>query len=88
MKLKKIAFVAIPVTDMHRARAFYEGVLNLNVVLRWEFNLGSTVYFVYTRAQTPATMLPPGEMGNLNLHSVRKAPASDVLLLKLSYWWG
>ena len=29
MKPKKIAFVAIPVTDMHRARAFYEGVLNL-----------------------------------------------------------
>ena len=30
MKPKKIAFVAIPVTDMHRARGFYEGVLNLN----------------------------------------------------------
>ena len=29
MKPKKIAFVAVPVTDMHRARAFYEGVLNL-----------------------------------------------------------
>jgi predicted enzyme related to lactoylglutathione lyase len=31
MKVKKIAFTAIPVTDMPRARAFYEGVLGLEV---------------------------------------------------------
>jgi len=31
MKVKKIAFVGIPVTDMKRARAFYEGVLGLEV---------------------------------------------------------
>jgi predicted enzyme related to lactoylglutathione lyase len=29
MKIKNIAFVGIPVTDMKRARVFYEGVLNL-----------------------------------------------------------
>jgi predicted enzyme related to lactoylglutathione lyase len=29
MKIKNIAFVGIPVTDMKRARAFYEGVLGL-----------------------------------------------------------
>ena len=29
MKAQKIAFTGIPVTDMHRARAFYEGVLGL-----------------------------------------------------------
>ena len=29
MKIKAIGFVAIPVTDMKRARAFYEGVLGL-----------------------------------------------------------
>jgi predicted enzyme related to lactoylglutathione lyase len=29
MKIKKIAFVGIPVTDMKRARAFYEDVLGL-----------------------------------------------------------
>ena len=29
MKVNKIGFVAIPVTDMNRARAFYEGVLGL-----------------------------------------------------------
>ena len=31
MKVKRLAFVAIPVADMKRARAFYEGVLNLEV---------------------------------------------------------
>jgi len=31
MKIKALAFVGIPVTDMKRARAFYEGVLGLKV---------------------------------------------------------
>ena len=30
MKSKKIAFTGIPVTDIKRAQAFYEGVLGLN----------------------------------------------------------
>ena len=31
MKIKSLAFVGIPVTDMKRARAFYEDVLGLRV---------------------------------------------------------
>jgi predicted enzyme related to lactoylglutathione lyase len=31
MKIKSIAFVGIPVTDMKRAREFYEGVLGLAI---------------------------------------------------------
>ena len=31
MKIKDIAFVGIPVTDMKRAREFYEGVLGLKI---------------------------------------------------------
>lgn len=31
MKIKNIAFVGIPVTDMKRAREFYEGVLGLTI---------------------------------------------------------
>jgi len=31
MKIKGLAFVGVPVTDMPRARAFYEGVLGLKV---------------------------------------------------------
>ena len=31
MKIKEIGFVAIPVTDMKRARSFYEEVLSLKM---------------------------------------------------------
>ena len=31
MKIKGIGFVAVPVTDVKRARSFYEGVLGLKV---------------------------------------------------------
>jgi hypothetical protein len=65
-----------------------EGALNVNVVLRWEFRAGSLLYLVYTRAQAPELTLQPGETGRLDLRSVRRGPAVDVVLLKLSYWWG
>jgi predicted enzyme related to lactoylglutathione lyase len=47
MKIKALAFVGIPVTDMKRARAFYEKVLGLKVSEemmsgRWvEYTLGN-----------------------------------------------
>jgi hypothetical protein len=65
-----------------------EGVLNLNVVLRWEYRLGSTLYFVYTRSQAPDLTLMTGESARLDLGAIRRGPAADVLLLKLTYWWG
>ena len=67
---------------------FEQGVLDMNVVLRWEWRLGSVLYFVYTRSQVPNVALGPGEIGSLDLGSVRRAPAADTLILKLSYWWG
>ena len=67
---------------------FQDGVLNVNAILRWEYKLGSTVYLVYTRAQVPSVLLMPGERANLNFASVGRAPASDVILVKLTYWWG
>ena len=67
---------------------FQEGVLNVNVVMRWEYRLGSLLYVVYTRSQTPTVNLLPGESASLNLTSVSRAPAADVFIVKLSYWWG
>jgi hypothetical protein len=66
---------------------FQQGVLNLNVVFRWEYTLGSTLYLVYTRAQTPAVTLAPGEEAALSLRSVSRAPAADVVLVKLTYFF-
>jgi hypothetical protein len=67
---------------------FVDGVLNINVVFRWEYQLGSIAYLVYTRAQSPDVTLNPGEAATLRLSNVTRGPAIDVLLLKLSYWWG
>jgi hypothetical protein len=67
---------------------FEEGALNANVVLRWEYRLGSLMYLVYTRSQVPNVSLAPGEEATLDLGAARRAPAADVIILKVSYWWG
>jgi Domain of unknown function (DUF5916)/Carbohydrate family 9 binding domain-like len=67
---------------------FEEAVLNINAVLRWEYRLGSTLFFVYTRAQLPNVVLGPNDTAGLHVGSVGKAPATDVVLVKLAYWFG
>lgn len=68
---------------------FEEAAINANVVLRWEYHLGSTLYLVYTRSQIPAldpgTFTPPAA---LSPAAFRHGGVTDVVLLKLSYWWG
>jgi hypothetical protein len=73
---------------LQRNPDFEQGVLNINVVLRWEYMLGSILYVVYTRAQVPTTVLGSTDVGTLNLGAVGRAPTSDAVLVKLSYWWG
>jgi len=67
---------------------FEDAALNVNVVFRWEYRLGSTVYLVYTHSQIPTVPIsyfsPPGD---LSIHSFAHGGSSDVVLLKLSYWW-
>jgi hypothetical protein len=64
-----------------------EGILNANVVLRWEYALGSTFFLVYTRSQVPSVTLLPGETGTIGFLPVSRAPAADVILAKLSFFW-
>jgi hypothetical protein len=66
---------------------FEEGVLNMNVVLRWEYTLGSTLFLVYTRSQVPSVTLAAGEAGSLSFTPVSRAPAADVVLVKMTYFW-
>jgi hypothetical protein len=68
------------------AADFQDAALNVNVVFRWEWRLGSTLYFVYTHSQIPRVAMPmmpatlsPGALG--------RGSSADVLLIKLSYWW-
>lgn len=65
--------------------------VNVNVVLRWEYRLGSTLFLVYARTQdelgypdgardpSPAMRLRPVKLG--------PGPTTDTILVKWSYWW-
>jgi hypothetical protein len=66
---------------------FQNAIFLVNATLRWEYRLGSTLFFVYTRSQAPVTVLMQGESANLSPSSLTRAPAADVWLVKLSYWW-
>jgi hypothetical protein len=63
------------------------GTLDVNAVLRWEFQPGSTMFLVYTRSQTPERALAMDERARLDLGTLRGGAAQDALLLKVSYWW-
>ena len=65
-----------------------QAALNLNVVLRWEYRLGSTLFLVYTRSQVPLVPLADNQPASLDLGALRRVPQSDAFVLKLSYWWG
>ena len=65
-----------------------QAALNVNVVLRWEYLLGSTLFLVYTRSQVPSVVLSPSESATLDFRSLGRAPAADTLFLKASFWWG
>jgi hypothetical protein len=63
--------------------------LNVNVVLRWEFRLGSIAYLVYTRAQTPPITPAMNGATSLDLRPILNGNAAiDVLMLKIAYWFG
>jgi len=66
---------------------YEEAALNMNVVLRWEYRLGSTLFLVYSRSQAPAVGLAPGEAAALRAGDVTRVPAIDMILAKLSFWW-
>lgn len=64
---------------------FNELAFNSNVVLRWEYLPGSTLYLVWSHARTGerGTYLTP--FGD-NFRNTFALPADNVVLLKVSYW--
>jgi hypothetical protein len=64
-----------------------EGAINVNVVLRWEYLPGSTLIAVYTRSQAQLDYAVAEGPGRIAFAPFRSGPATDVLLLKLSYLW-
>ena len=67
---------------------FEDGALNASIVLRWEFRPGSTAYLVYSRAQDHAAAVEGDPPAGLPALSTLRAPAADVILFKLSWWFG
>jgi hypothetical protein len=69
---------------------FQDAALNVNVVFRWEYRLGSTIYFVYSHSQIPTVPVPMMGFPNptsLDPHAFGHGGTSDVFLLKFSSWW-
>jgi hypothetical protein len=82
----------IDVEDLSAADAavdpsFQTAALNINLVARWEYRLGSTFFLVYTRAQDQL----PGKPGQLDetfyTGDLFRGAAVDVFLMKWSYSW-
>jgi hypothetical protein len=85
-KVSLATLKAAPVLDAPQTPDFEQAALNVNVVVRWEYRLGSTIYLVYTRSQQPdvATFTTPA---TLTTSAFGHGAAADVILLKFSYWW-
>jgi len=82
------SFAASPATSsLTSAADFEDAALNVNVVLRWEYHLGSTLFLVYSRSQIPSVNLLPTDVATLRPSAVLRGSAVDVFLIKLSYWW-
>jgi hypothetical protein len=64
-------------------------VLNVNAVLRWEYRLGSVIFLVYTRSQSPTILVTSPALPRLDIAPLQGNHGStDVIMLKASYWWG
>jgi hypothetical protein len=59
--------------------------LRLNAIFRWEWRLGSTLYFVWT--QDREDLSNPGQFSAWrDIGKIFSAPAGDVFLVRLAYW--
>ncbi len=74
------------VPDPYVEPDFNEVSLNSNVVLRWEYLPGSTLYLVWSHGRQGTE----GTFDNSfrdNLRYTSRLPAENVFLLKISYWF-
>lgn len=78
----------VPVDGAPSDPSFHTSALNVNVVARWEYRLGSTLFLVYSRAQEE---LPPLEGAlvsrSLSPRTLMQGPGTDTLMLKANFTW-
>jgi hypothetical protein len=65
---------------------FNQQVFNANIVLRWEYLPGSTIYLVWTQARNGFDDRFFNTFSE-NLSDSFRLPADNVFLLKVNYWW-
>ena len=64
---------------------FNRKYLKVNMVLRWEYNPGSTFYLVWT--QDRANFEDPGDFGlGRDIGNLLQAPGDDIVMVKLTTW--
>ena len=61
---------------------FRDVSLNVNLVLRWEYSLGSVLYLVFNRSQTLASPLLLDQPATLSFVPLGRVAAVDTVLLK------
>lgn len=95
MKITELAFTGYPVTDMARARRFYEGVLGLTVSRTWgdkenpewvEYDLGANCLALATGG---GGQWPPANAGPAAAFEVEDFPAAVAELKKagVKFFW-
>lgn len=65
---------------------FNDKVLNANIVLRWEYLPGSTIYLVWTHERYGSVASYGGSYSD-DVAKTFKLPVNNVILAKISYWW-
>jgi hypothetical protein len=84
-----LRFASLTPLEYADTESFRDVALNLNVVLRWEYRLGSTLYVVYSRGQQ-GLPVAEGQRPLRTLLPVRlmEGPAEDALLVKWAWHLG
>jgi hypothetical protein len=67
---------------------FHTTALNVNLVARWEYRLGSTLFLVYDRQQRESPWEGPSSPpADLAPRALGPGPTVDTVTLKWTYWW-
>ena len=61
--------------------------LRANAIFRWEFRPGSTLFVVWTQQRQDRTGTGDFDLGD-DVNALFTAPADDVVMVKVSYWFG
>jgi hypothetical protein len=86
--LPGVRYTDLTPTTLDFDPSFHTSSLRLSAVLRWEYQLGSLLYLVYSRSQDEAPLVAgAGLRGDLLPAKLGLGPATDIFLLKWSYAW-